>query len=379
MLRDPGRSPVQIPALQSVISTKPSDMRAALGATKGVRGSFVRGRYDKLIEALRFYHDATKPEEKLQLAQLIQMRARIWLEKHGSRKTKGEDFQASRVTQLLADAKGEEQALRAQAASRNQREQAYMGDIKGGGMTGINPKYKDLQYGSVGMSLAAGKMIGGGPGMDRAAVEFVAKYGLSAAEATAVRTYTLQDYEYINPVVAGNDTWLMDNLKSANDPHLKNLLNDPRRIFNVRAEGMRHAGMMLQALAKLPPYTKLSYRGERWAGQDFLKKYVKGSVMPANAAFGSASKKREVAEKFAKGEGGDTATPAHKTVSALVFVSPTDARDVTPLSAKGKEEAEVLLLPGAQLQVTDVKTKRKGQPGTPPATNWFEVYVKQVK
>lgn len=378
MLRDSGRSSVHGRALQRVISTRPSDMRSALDQTGGARRTLVRGRYDKLIEALRYYHAATKPEEKLQLTQLIQMRARIWLEKHGSRKTKGEDYQASRVTQLLADAKGEEQALRAQAAGGKKREQAYLDDIKSGSMTAMNP-LSGGYHADTGKKLASGQQAGGGPGADQAAVDFVAKYQLTAAEATAIRTFTAGDYAYINPAMAGDDKWLGGNLANAKDPHLKSVLADPMRILLLKAEGARHAAMIMQALAKLPAYTKLSYRGERRAGQEFLKRYSKGAVLPANAAFASASKNRDVAEKFARGEGGDTSVPAEKTVSVLMFVSPTNARDVTAISAKGKEEAEVMLLPGAQLQVTDVKRKRKGEPGKPPATNWYEVYLKQVK
>ena len=77
-------------------------------------------------------------------------------------------------------------------------------------------------------------------GADSASLAAARKYGLNEAEILALRTYTAEDYTYINPATANAPGWLLSQNPAVTDPK------------NLAAEGSLHAGVMMEALSKLP-------------------------------------------------------------------------------------------------------------------------------
>src|SRR5262249_3383761 len=190
---------------------------------------------------------------------------------------------------------------------------------------------------------------------------------LNAAEIAAIRTYSFPDYAYINPSTSNDRGRLERNLDEVKDPSLNKLALTPDRIEMAMKEGAMHAGVLMQALAKIEPFTKKGYRGERIPATDFLKRYIVGAEVsgsnsePGKAPrgvnytwFGSASKKRHIAEGYAQGLSGDVRPRPNQTVSVMLEMELTNARDIEKLSGTPKGEYQVLILPGAKFVITGI-------------------------
>ncbi len=134
------------------------------------------------------------------------------------------------------------------------------------------------------------------------------------------------------------------------------------------AEGSRHAGVLVQALSKLPIYNGDVWRGEFMSHEKFNKQFEGKSTsklnpfaaksaetfkpiqkMPSKEAVASNSKVRSVAEQFAKieslgkiGEGGKPSLGR----KVLWKIHLTNGRDISDLSFN-EWEVEVATLPGA--------------------------------
>ena len=187
---------------------------------------------------------------------------------------------------------------------------------------------------------------------------------LSAAEVASLRVFSLSDYKYINPAVSNDREWMRRNYPNA----------DEHEVTERMQEGSAHAAVMLDGLAKLPPWGGLAYRGERMTQVRFGERYVANPTVKF-LSFASLSRDRSAAEKFAKG---GAQTPFEDTVSVVVTLDVTYGRDIGKLSVY-RNEREVLVLPGAEFEVVDRKKLKTGKRGSPPATAWYEVRLRQVR
>jgi hypothetical protein len=388
--------------IQREISWKASDLEVGRSWKDRVRTTFAGDTYSMIIEAVTDFHRTREPKRKLYLARVIEWRTDDWLQRHGNREAAKEQKQKRMIENLNAEAKREVGNLRAQAT--------YMRDMKSeaslleGGAGGFKGQYgaakKSGVYADKSSGLAAGG-VPGGQGADEAAAEIVAKYKLTAAEITAIRTFTLPDYAYINPATANDDKWLASNV--AGTDHLKDLgaapgspAHDPNLKRSVaqygydalgpglkllKQEGALQAGMLSQAASKLPKYDKLTYRGRRMSEDDFDAKYLKNpGKVERFASFSSMSKSEAVARRYADGIGGDVKTKPTETVSVLYEVQMTNGRDISALSAAlSQNEEEVLILPGAEFKVTQVTPFFAGNAGKPAARSWYRVKLTQTR
>lgn len=230
---------------------------------------------------------------------------------------------------------------------------------------------------------------------------FAKKYGLEESEVLAIRTYTAADYKYINPAVAnqqdhperqklGKDgkpiAWMdaqhrPDPSQAKNETERKQLQKaledyEAKKKRSLKEEGALHAGMIMEAFKKLPKKSGTLYRGARMNLQRFNSEYAVGKQIPVEA-FISQSVSKDVARGFADG-GGNVQLGPDATVSVFVEVDVHDARDISEMSIYGATEAEWLLPPGGKLVVDRIEDDAVRNPGTPVATVWKKVRMRQV-
>jgi hypothetical protein len=220
----------------------------------------------------------------------------------------------------------------------------------------------------------------GALGADDDALKLVQESGLTQAEILAVKTYTSDDYKYINPATANSQSWMeanqfKDQVKADPD-YLKS--DDGRKQMRIlMEEGSLQAAMVVAALQKLEPRAGTCYRGERMTPAKYLETYGDESSrkLPSQtrANLTSIATKKASAQNFADDGGGDNA----KTVSVMWEVAVTNAREIRDLSVYGKGEEEWLLLPGTVLQATKVVEETAGNAGDPAATKWATVSYQQ--
>lgn len=194
--------------------------------------------------------------------------------------------------------------------------------------------------------------------------KLVQENDMSAAEVAALRVFSLNDYKYINPAIANDRGWMQRNFPDA----------DEHEVTERMQEGSAHAAVMLDGLAKMPPWSGVAYRGERLTQAMFSARYVDEATFKFSS-FASLTVDRGTAEKFSKGT---QETPMDATISVVVRLNVRHARDISKLSAFRKEK-EVLLLPGAEFAVVKRERQKHGKTGNPPATRWFEVELDQVR
>ena len=96
---------------------------------------------------------------------------------------------------------------------------------------------------------------------DAALTLLIRGVGLSEAEILAIRTFTDQDYQYINPARADDKDWLASQAPEV--PRSSGRHKNRPTSEKMMDEGKRHAAMMELGLAKLPKKAGKVYRGER--------------------------------------------------------------------------------------------------------------------
>jgi len=389
-------------AIQREISWKASDLEVGRSWKDRVRTTFATDTYSQIIEAVKDFHAAREPKRKMYLARVIEWRTDDWLQRHGNRDSAKEQKQKRMIENLNAEAKREVGILRAQATyMRDMKSDASLLEGGPGGFKGLYGAAKQSGVYSGKSEALAGGAVPGGQGADEAAAAVVAKYKLTAAEITAIRTFTLPDYAYINPATANADKWLKDNVGSV--PHLKGFGDaqtppavDPSLKRSVeefgydalgpglkllKQEGALHAGILSQAAAKLPKYDKATFRGKRMSEDDFDEKYLKNpGRIEGFGSFSSASKSETIARGYADGTAGDVKPKPDETVSILYELTMTNGRDISALSAAlSKNEEEVLILPGAAFRVKQVIPYFAGNPGKPAARFWYRIKLTQIR
>lgn len=363
------------PAVQRAFSIRPGDLRQHERLITGTTGT-----YAKISRMLLAYNRATDYRERLKLADAVQGLAVKWLTDHARPKGRRELRQHELVELLEAEARRETSKIRAEVK--------YLKSFPGGNkkrqLKGVNPAF-GMAYADAALAVTQGDKVQAGGGTDEAAQALVAEYKLTAAEVAAIRTFTLPDYAYINPAVANSDSWLRDNLGEMKGAHMQQFLPRPMadgslgpEFTALKLEGALHGGMLSQAVSKLPPYAEVTYRGLRENPAAFQKKYVEGATLAPFTSFSSASKVRAKAQTFADGTGGNFTPPPDKTVSVVLVVNMKDGRDISKLSFMG-DEKEVLILPGAVFKVDRLVRMPRGNDGVPKATDWYTVFVTQVR
>lgn len=218
----------------------------------------------------------------------------------------------------------------------------------------------------------------GGPGGDADALKLVKDRELTEAEVLAVKTYTAEDYKYINPATANSESWMKANqFQGKSDDYLKSP-QGRAEMRQLMEEGSLQAAMAVAALQKLEPKSGTCYRGERLTPAEYADKYGDESSrkLPAQTRTNltSIATVESAAQNFADNYKGDDT----KTVSVMWEVAVTNGREIRDLSVYGKGEAEWLLLPGTVLQATSVVESPTGNVGSPPATKWARVQYQQT-
>lgn len=376
------------PSLQREISWKPEDLEVGRSWKDRLRTTFASDTYSLIIEAVKDFHAARDAKTKMYLARVIEWRSEDWLTRHGDRASGKAATQKRMLENLHAEADREVSKLKAEALYlRDMQSEAGLLEGGPGSFKGMyQPAKQTGAYAGKAMALAGGGAPGG-PGADDRAAEIVQKYKLSAAEVAAIRTFTLPDYAYINPATANADEWLKSNVKGSDNlkqhgalPAIgKDALGPGLKLLKL--EGALHAGMLNQALAKLPRFAEVAYRGRRMSPADFATKYNGGQGgLEKFGAFSSTTKSMGIARGYADGTGGDVTTNATDTVSVVYEITMKDGRDISLLSAAiSKNEEEVLILPGAELKVDAVIPESTGNAGKPSATAWYKIKMTQVK
>lgn len=239
-----------------------------------------------------------------------------------------------------------------------------------------------------------GEVVKGRGGQE--AVRQAAQYGMTAAEVTAVRTYTEGDYRYINPGVANNPEFMegqrrairkemneaVPQTKGQTDAQIGAVAPVDIGLSNkeLMQQGGAQAAVVMRALAKLPAWSGTLYRGEHYTDKAFRQRYgargfQEGQTVPGNT-FASTSRVRDVGEKFAEWNKRDR---DNQEVHILHVLEVDDGRDLQAFSTY-QAEKEILLLPGASLQVSRVEYE--GLSGRPrlgrSAPIWITVYLRQV-
>jgi hypothetical protein len=220
----------------------------------------------------------------------------------------------------------------------------------------------------------------GGLGADADALKLVQESGLTEAEVLAVKTYTSDDYTYINPATANSQSWMeanqfKDQVKA--DPDYLKTDDGRKQMRILMEEGSLQAAMVVAALQKLEPKSGTCYRGERMTPKEFEDTFgdaTSGYKLPARTRnnLTSIARVKAAAQSFANRHDDDT-----KTVSVMWEVAVTNGREIRDLSVYGKGEAEWLLLPGTVLQATEVTEESTGAVGSPAATKWATVKFEQ--
>jgi hypothetical protein len=212
-----------------------------------------------------------------------------------------------------------------------------------------------------------------GPNVPPAAQAIAKQYGLDEAEILAIITYCYDDYRYINPATAFSPSWLAASVAEGIKEGNAQFGTMKQRL----EEGGLHVGMLMSALAKLPPVVAPTFRGERMSQEMFDGTFVKGvsgvkAKVPSmrKQASWSASRVPSKALAFAK-------KPVDgKPIALLYTIQITNGRDVHEFSPF--PEAEVLCPPGSVFRYVGVQEVDPASQGIGTATSCYMVRMTQT-
>lgn len=193
----------QTAPVQRVMTIKSWQVRAGQSFGERVRTTFVRDTYSKIADALADFHK----QPGLLKADVIVGLCDYWLTKNASKTSPKTEDRRAMVEDVRAEAWREAGVRRAEAgylqAFGGQGKSPLQAPEKQTKISALGPA-RDLARGIATPAAASGTSQGE---LDRIAggVELIKKYGLTAAEIAAIRTYTLGDYLYINPAIAQDE------------------------------------------------------------------------------------------------------------------------------------------------------------------------------
>jgi hypothetical protein len=209
-------------------------------------------------------------------------------------------------------------------------------------------------------------------GFDAKALAEVRQHRLTEAEVLGIRAYTAKNFAYINPAMVSHqqvDAPQPDTPNEAlTDAEARDTANAEwwgamrarigaeqakAQVMSERAlqaaaaqlgsEGALHAATALGGLQKLPPWEGTAYRGTSYPAQLVSRDLEPGRKIRWDS-FTSTTRREAKAKEFAWGK--------YPTVFTIHVV---DGRDLRRLSVFHDLEQEVLLLPGAEFEVLDVR------------------------
>lgn len=356
-----GAMPVQVGRL--TMTSK--DVGRVRSGTGKVKGALTGDRLDEIATLLDSYHRAKDDAAREPILTELHDVCEWYLFDHTGVKEqahRGEEKKVALVEDLFAEVRLE--------LSRGQAQQAYLDDAyreerdvradDGKGMTKSDKFALKHQTAGGAVKYATQKMIAGQGSSQKAAFDIMTKHGLSEAEVVAIRTFTAEDYRYINPATA--------NSKSRMDGYMESWGRAESQRQGLVEEGTLHTGVAMQGLAKLPPMRGTLYRGAQLTPADFAKEYTVGNTVTF-PSLTSSSTVRKVADGWAAKNAGE------KTVHYVATLNVTNARDIQALSMIG-DEKEWVLLPGAMFVVRAVKKMTKD---LPDGHEWYEVELQQTK
>jgi hypothetical protein len=319
------------------MSVKSQDLESNMDSQSRKAGLFGRSTFAGIQKALADYEKAGTPKEKVQLLKRMEKLCAQWLEEHSKDAT---DRQAGRLP-LVRDLADELPAELASVSSKMQAEDIYMSNIANAGAKGgTDPGSKFALEALKGKDAAEKAPGSAGKALAKAK-------GLTPAEVAAIRIYTAADYTYINPASANAPEWLKSQ-KQKPELGLGGIANK-----TLTEEGSLHAGVAMQGLAKLKPWTKDTYRGARYTQKEFDDTFASGKPM-VFGSFASSAQEERVALNFAHGIGIEYIIANDKEIAVLCILSSTGGKDISKLSAV-QSEKEVLLLPGTSFSLVSLK------------------------
>ena len=324
------------PAVQR-LSVTAKDMQSQEGTKSALAGVFGRSVYAAIVSTVQDYEKAKKPEAKAKLLARLDGLCTKWFNDNADSKDPKDARRRAYVTRLIDELPTERAQL-----SKAMAQDIYMGNVKSSG-TGAGGTDPGSKYA---LQALKGKQAGlSSPGKE--GEELASTKGLSEAEVAAIRIFTASDYTYINPSTANSQSWLGAQ-KSKPELGLGDVSDR-----TLMEEGSLHAGVAMQGLNKLQPWTDDTYRGARYTEQEFKDTFMSGKPMVFNS-FASSAQEEEVALKFEHGIGIEYKIAPDKDIAVLCVLSLTGGRDISQLSAV-KKEKEVVLLPGTKFAITSVE------------------------
>ena len=369
---------------RSVLRRRLSATSADIAATRNEKAGLAKltgakDGLDKIGKLLDLHAGLTDQAAQIPSLQAICALIERWLKQHKSKKD-------AAIRALLEDVGAEAKRDLGQALAQ----QRYLNDLRAAELTKsaklahqktTTPFSQQLTPNLVHIAnttmLASGEEQTEGTTRKETA-DVIRAANLTEAELTAVKMFTAQDFMYINPATAGDSDWMTSQLgrmEKAADTAGRLTGRRPKiDVDALHAEGATHAGVLMQAMDKMERKRGRVYRGARLSPAEFATIYGAKTEITYNS-FVSTAINTSTPEAYARGEGA-LRPRADQTVSISCILEVDDARDVQALSETRQEE-EWMLLPGATFDITRIEDKATGHAGTPPATAWKVVHLKQ--
>jgi hypothetical protein len=377
-----GHADIQRSVLHRRISVTSADIaanRRSKGTLAKLTGS--KDSLDKIGKLLDGHARLTDQQAQITSLAAIVTLIDKWLGSHSDEKDRG-------MVALLEDIKAE--ALRDLGQARAQ--QRYINDLRAGELMPAGKQRLEHQptktpftqqltaemasKASRTMALTGQQWEDGD--RRKPVADLIRSAGLSEAEVAAVKIFTANDFLYINPTVANNPEWMQGQMKDVSAAMASSeRFAGPRKLDQgqLHQEGVTHGGILMQALMKLPPEKGEVYRGARMNSEEFAEAYGGKSQLTYDS-FVSSAFKSVASDVYARGGGAKKPRP-DQTISVKCIFEVQDARDVRKLSEVAVEE-EWVLLPGTTFAITSIEDDTVKEVGTPPATAWKVVHLKQI-
>lgn len=368
---------VQRTVVRRTISKSGRDVRALRSVSGRIKGLVKGDTLDMLatmVDGYRREKDTTRQAAALRI--IITLCDRYRMENEGAQgASKG--ARLALVEDIKAEAMRDQGQLLAQ--------QRYLKDAYGVGSTTPLTKQKDISQTHLGAkAVASGTPNGIVEGAGAKTIELAREYGLTEAEVLALRTYTANDYTYINPATANDRTWMAQQNPLAMDPSVLDGSPAAKRrpeMATLMEEGSLHTGVAMAGLNKLPVMQGDVWRGARMSQEELDGRY--GGTTFTFKTITSSACDRKPAQTFADGFSPTPPRP-DQTIAVMVKLYVNNARDMRLFSIYGAGEEEWVVLPGATfniVSVEDEKDPKFRKPGikVAPATAWKVVTMKQTK
>lgn len=339
-----------------------------------------------ILRALDGYHAASTARHELINLRAIETLSKEWLAAHGASTSKNDKAKANDLRALLAECVREIDALA--AVEQEEYQERLVNTNLALQPTGTaepeqtkhkaDPRYQqpratDRGFAFITHSATADKVTHseehgrvfkpGGTRVEhfgdvRAKPE-LAGTKLTDGEMAAIRVYSAGDYQTINPVLEGNDSWLASNIGKLTEggggettfaqTRTKAFVKKSGGVVgehdrrHLKIEAMQHARVAVSGLKKLDDQVVDGYRGFTWPLDQLIPMYKRGATI-VYKPFTSTSLKVAKATEYAM-------VPKEGCVGVLLTLKITHGKDIQAISVEAKE-GEVLLLPGATFTVT---------------------------